>query len=44
MATVFHACFSRIQTPNKIDINKKGIDVDASASNAALCPDPYPNL
>lgn len=35
---------ARYETPNKIDINKKGIDVDAPASKTAMCPDPYPNL
>ena len=35
---------AKYQTPNKIDINKKGIEVDTKASKTSLCPDPYPNL
>jgi len=30
-------------TPSKVDINKKGIEVD-SADTAGMCADPYPNL
>jgi len=35
---------AKYQTPNKIDINKKGIEVDAPASKTSMCPDPYPNF
>jgi len=31
-------------TPNKIDINKKGIEVDAPARKMAVCPNPYPTF
>jgi carboxyl-terminal processing protease len=34
---------ARYETPNHVDINKKGIEVDADAGGA-MCPDPYPNL
>jgi carboxyl-terminal processing protease len=29
-------------TPNDIDINKKGIEVDSA--DTKMCPDPYPGL
>jgi len=35
---------ARYETPNKIDINKKGIEVDGPASKTSMCPDAYPNL
>jgi len=35
---------AKYETPKKIDINKKGIEVDAPASKDSMCPDPYPNL
>ena len=35
---------AKYETPKKIDINKKGIEVDAPASKDGMCPDPYPNL
>jgi carboxyl-terminal processing protease len=35
---------AKYETPNKIDINKKGIEVDGPAAKDALCPDSYPNL
>jgi len=31
-------------TSNKIDIKKKGIEVDAPARKMAMCPDPYPTF
>lgn len=34
---------ARYETPNKIDINKKGIEVD-SPDTSKMCPDPYPGL
>ena len=35
---------AKYETPKKIEINKKGIDVDAPASKTGMCPDAYPNL
>ena len=35
---------AKYQTPNKIDINKKGIEVDGPATKASMCPDPYPKF
>ena len=34
---------AKYETPNKIGINKKGIEVD-SEDTSKMCPDPYPGL